>query len=342
MPATDTTTAGPEDRQGPQDALGEALEAMGLPNEPEDDTAAEQDETTDANEDAGAEVDDRGGEEGDEQQPPSDTERESSSDSQEPDGLPARAIAAAKNLGYTDEELAEMGPDDEDMLLRAEQKLTKKMSEIGRKQQKMHKGQDDGQQNPGDEGGDQGTADDEWSELEFQFDDLEDLDNGTHDVKLNALLRTVKELKADLAARRSEQQWADIDKALSDAKDHNGKPLFPEYGEGDTVRLGTKSEERAKRQALLEEAQAIQQGYKVMGRSLPTAEAIDLALRAAGKDRFEKAAAGRQRKAMQRRRNQAVPRGSGHSSTRERGTPDRKLNQALDEFEREHGIKIPE
>lgn len=297
----------PEDKPAaPRDALGRFLADKGLP----DDGEPAQDEPKDA---------DKGDD------PPADVPADADEPDDAPPPLTEKRVRALKELGYSDEEIGELDDDrDGAWIDRASQKVSRKMSELGKLQQQLKK--------PDAPAETQETTGDD--DLTFVAEDV--LDEESMSNKLNTVLKRLKKLESAEGERSELNRVAQRDEFWGslDAK------TFPQFGTGRTRDLVEGSAEAEARNQLWAEAGAIQMGYKLTGRAISDKDALQIALDHFGKTQTLQAAKDELAAKLKDRRRGAVPPTSGRRTAADANDPDARFNKAMDAFEAEHRVKI--
>lgn len=339
--APESKPAATSQDQPPRDPLGRFLAQHGLPDEGE--AAAAANDAPKGDDDPQAEGTDKGNDD-----PPA--PKGKPSDKPEAKTLTARQIRAAKELGYSDEEIDELDPEIYGKVLdQTAARIGRKMSELGKLQQTL-KGkkpaqdalEDDPEADADPDSALKGWQDDEIDEdspdvlKDVAFDDLTPYDDPENIGKLNRTIKIVQKLWAAYTEGRQEKQTAQRDEFFASIESD-----FPEFGKGKMADLDDDSPEAKARNDLWEEAKAIQIGYKATGRNLSDREALEYALDHIGRDTLDKAAQKDLRAKLANRRRSALPRGQARRDLGDNPTKDQKLDRALDRFEEQTGIVIP-
>lgn len=193
-------------------------------------------------------------------------------------------VSTAKQLGYTEEEIADMDPEIwGDMLDRGGRKLHTKFSELGRLEKRLKTdGVPDAEEAPDkdDQAAAQKPEDQEDTDLGFEYEqedwrDEQDLPKrNKHLAATRANNIALQELKSQVSELLEERRGAEADGFFTDLDAES----FPMFGEGKQSELGSDSPQAKARGSLIEEAINLRKYWKSQGQPISLAEALDRAL----------------------------------------------------------------
>ncbi len=252
-----------------------------------------------------------------------------------------RQVDAAKQLGLSDDVIAELSEGAMAALDDASVTYSRKMSELGRKMQQASKAPA-----PKAELDDSGDGDDEPF-VARQFGDLDwGEESGTqqitaHGQQIEKLVGQVNELLEAYQFDRDEKVRTSISGYF---KDSVPTALREKYG-AEEASVSPDSAEGKARDELVRKSAEIQIGYRIAndGKQLPVEDALDQAMKIIDSDTLQGAAADRKADAIRKRSDQRVPAGSGRSNDADHGglTKKDKAVAAITQAARKRGIHVP-
>jgi len=208
--------------------------------------------------------------------------------------LTAQQLEAKKQFGMSDEDVKALGADAGNILDTMNVKLTTKMAEIGRQQQKLSKADDTELAKKDDTAGAPEPSAAVTDAKEFTEDDM-DLDDETQATpiigKVNDLLRRLVAVETSGRERQEQEHEATVDGYFSGLwqTDDKGESTsdHPQFGNGRGSDFAEDSDEHKARIELVEQATAIKLGHKAMGRTISVEQSLKDALSIVARDQIQ-------------------------------------------------------
>jgi len=248
-----------------------------------------------------------GAEEGGEgQEAPTETAGEEPTGEHEQPTLSEQHTQAAKHLGYSDDEIADLTPEVAEGLLHGSQRVRKKESELGRRQQELEAAAS-GKETPAGKSAEEGIVADAPTESDLDFGEEASADGeldpivGTVNTTRKAVMdvdRRLREYEGRLRSAETRQEDAaqavvnekvkvEVDEYFAGLD----KEKWPQFGEGSFDSLGKDTAEKVARQAVMDRATAIMGGYEEADIEMSVADCLDQATYSLYKAELQKAAA---------------------------------------------------
>ena len=254
-----------------------------------------------------------------------------------------RQVDAAKQLGLTDDEIAELSEGQMKALEKASVNHSRKMSELGRMQQQVTN------KAPGAKADSDAAAvgDDEPFEAEEFSEDYWGEESGAqHITSLGKHIEKLYGLVKELTDARHADEDQKVQTVIDGFFDKESIPtaLHDRYGAGE-ARVGKDSDAGRARDELVAKAAEIQIGYRIAhdGEKLPLEDALDQAMRIIDSDALQGAAADRKADAIRKRSQQRISAGSGRQPGSDHSGLTKKEQAvfAITQEARKRGIAVP-
>lgn len=212
--------------------------------------------------------------------------------------LSSKQIQAAKHLGYTDDEIADMTPTEARKAERVSRRLRQKESQVGRMEQELKDQQKAISSTP------EYSEPEDDEDQDFDFDD--DDDAGTsgsdrHDSselsasddvqtmvrKINQMGKTITDLRDQLDSSSKRDATIEADQFF----DGLDQSIFDQFGKGKISSFDADSYEAESRRQVLSRAEKLQAMASDDGDTISLAEALDTALSMVAKDQYKQSMA---------------------------------------------------
>ena len=223
-----------------------------------------------------------------------DTKPQPKDDDSDSLNLTAQQLEAKKQFGMSDEDVKALGADAGNILDTMNVKLTTKMAEIGRQQQKLSKADDTELAKKDETTGAPEPSAAVTDAKEFTEGDM-DLDDETQATpiigKVNDLLRRLVAVETSGRERQEQEHEATVDGYFSGLwqTDDKGESTsdHPQFGNGRGSDFAEDSDEHKARIELVEQATAIKLGHKAMDRTISVEQSLKDALSIVARDQIQ-------------------------------------------------------
>lgn len=236
-------------------------------------------------------------------------------------GLTPSQRAAAKQLGYTDDEVAELNEAETKVLERAGDRLRRKMAEMGERLAESEAAETA----PKGEGGKTGASDAAPTDIEFAEADL--AEDGDILPKLNQLAAQNKDLRSKLAKLErdgQEDREAEIERSVDTFFEGLGEEYVDLYGKGPLAELDEDSAECKARVRVMDKAAPLRRAYAGTKQSITLEQSLNEGHAIVARDQIRASERKKLKKQLDKRSEQRIgqpggkPKGKAPETTEER------------------------